>query len=291
VRVTTMFDRFCGVAVRVALSGLVLFAGAAPALAQDDPNPGAVTFTGSFDVLPNAPYIFRGILQESDPKVTLWPVGDIGLALFSGDGGIKSVGVNFGIWNSLHTGSSGLGGDIDKLHYEQDFYTTLSLGFGGGFTLGTTWTAYTSPSAAFRTVQELAFRVSKAHMLAPYGLVAFELGDEDSAAADGGNPGTYLELGVGPSWPIPGGRATIAIPVKVGMSLSDYYETPDGDATFGFFDVGALATIPLAGIPSRFGSWNFHAGVDVLFYGDRSEYFNAGDSTKVTGLFGIGLTY
>src|SRR4051794_4969887 len=44
-----------------------------------DPNPGGITFTGGVDV-PSV-YVFRGILQETDPGFTMWPYGDIGLAL------------------------------------------------------------------------------------------------------------------------------------------------------------------------------------------------------------------
>ena len=95
--------------------------------------------------------------------------------------------MNFGVWNSLHTGSSGSDGPSGKLHYELDFYTTLSLGFGGGFSLGTTYTAYTSPNSMFTTVKELSFKVSKAHMLAPYGVLAFEIGGDESGQADGGH--------------------------------------------------------------------------------------------------------
>jgi hypothetical protein len=250
-----------------------------------------LTFTGALDVLPGVPYVFRGIVQEADPKVTFWPYADLGISLFSGDGGLKSAGVNFGVWNSLQTGSSGLDGPTEGLHYEEDFYATLALGFGGGVTFGTTYTAYTSPNGLFGTTQEIAFKVSKAHMIAPYGLVAFEL----DGAADGSDSGTgtYLELGVGPSWSLADGKATIAIPLKVGLSLSDYYEHPagTGDETFGFFDVGALVTVPLSGIPSQFGAWNVHFGADVLVFGDTTKAFNSGDSSKVVGLFGIGLAY
>ena len=35
------------------------------------PNPGALTFTGYLDV-PSV-YVFRGIVQEADPKLTLFP--------------------------------------------------------------------------------------------------------------------------------------------------------------------------------------------------------------------------
>ena len=193
-------------------------------------------------------YVFRGIVQEADPKLTLFPAGDIGLALKSGDGGLKSVGVNFGVWNSLQTGSSGFDGPTGKLHYEEDFYATLSLGFGGGVGLATTYTSYTSPNGMFPTVKEIAFKVSKTHMVAPYGIVAFEL-DDDGQADGGANKGTYLELGVGPSWPLGGGKATLTVPVKVGLSLKDYYEGFDGDSKFGFFDVGALITVPLSRDP------------------------------------------
>jgi hypothetical protein len=291
VRVTTMCSRFGGLTGRVTLACVLSIAGVGTAAAQDDPNPGALTFTGGFDVLPGVPYIFRGIVQESDPEVTFWPYGDIGIALMSGDGAVKSVGVNFGVWNSLHTGSSGLDGSNDGLHYEEDFYATLALGFGGGMTLGTTFTAYTSPNGTFGTVQELSFRVSKSHMLAPYGTVAFEL----DGAADGFDTGTgtYLELGVGPSWPLAGGKLTVAVPVKVGLSLNNYYElgSRDNDNRFGFFDIGALVTLPLSKIPRSFGSWNLHAGADVFVFGDTTETFNDGDSSKVVGLVGIGVSY
>jgi hypothetical protein len=267
---------------------------AMPALAQDDPNPGALTFAGAIDVLPGVPYIFRGIIQESDPKVTAWPYADLGIALFSGEGGLTSVGVNIGVWNSLQTGSSGLDGPTERLHYEEDFYATLALGFTGGISLGTTFTAYSSPNGMFTTVEELSFKVSKTHMLAPYGLLALELTDDGQADA-GTSKGTYLELGVAPSWPLADGKATVAVPVKLGMSLKDYYEGPDGDQKVGFFDVGALVTVPLSGVPSRFGSWNFHAGADIFFFpGEETSLLrllNEGDSAKVVGLFGIGVSY
>ncbi len=126
--------------------------------------------------------MFRGIVQEADSKLTLFPYGDLGITFFSGEGAIKSASVNFGVWNALLTGSSGSDGDTDKLHYEEDFYTTFTLGFDSGVGLATTYTAYTSPNGMFSTVQELLFKVSKAHWLAPYATIAFELDGQ----ADGG---------------------------------------------------------------------------------------------------------
>jgi len=260
---------------------------AGSAAAQDpDPNQGALTFSGGVDV--PSKYVFRGIVQEADSKLTLFPYGDSGITLFTGDGAIKSASVNFGVWNSLMTGSSGIDGPNEKLHYEEDFYATFGLGFAQGFSLGTTYTAYTSPNGAFGTVHELAFKVSKSHWLSPYGLVAFEI---DGQADGGVNEGTYLELGAGPSWPLAGGKATVAVPVKIGLSLNDYYEGPDGDEKFGYFQVGGLVTVPITPSTSKFGAWSVKGGVDVYALGDTPKAFNNGDGAKVVGLFGLGVVY
>jgi hypothetical protein len=287
-----------GASMAVAMCALLL---ARPAAAQTpppptvtatvtpaDPNPGSLTFTGNLDVLPGTPYIFRGIVQESDPKLTLWPSGDLGIAVFSGTGGLKSASINFGVWNSLHTGSSGLDNEVNKLHYEEDFYAALGLGFSKA-TFTTTYTAYTSPNGLFNTVQEIAFKVGVTHKIAPYFVLAQELGE---FGADGGaNKGTYIELGIGPSWPLGGGKATIAIPVKFGLSAHNYYELDGVDNKFGFFDIGALLTVPITGIPASYGAWNFHVGGDAFAFGDTTKAINGGKSSKGVFLFGFGVAY
>jgi hypothetical protein len=261
--------------------------GSAPAFAQSsDPNTGALTFTGGVD-LPSK-YVFRGLVQEADSGLTLFPYGDLGIALFSGEGALKSASVNVGVWNALMTGSSGSDGPTEKLHYEEDFYTTLTLGFGAGVSVGTTYTAYTSPNGMFSTVHELAFKVAKSHWLSPYGLIAFEL---DGQADGGSSEGTYLELGVAPAWSFAGGKATVSVPTKFGFSLSDYYEGPDGDEKFGYFQIGGLVTAPLTTAESKFGVWSVKGGLDIYALGDTPKLFNNGDSAKVVATFGIGVTY
>jgi hypothetical protein len=288
-----------GRAVLAGLAFLVLTAAsaAAQAPAAADPNPGALTFSGAYDI-PTI-YMFRGIRQEIDPGFTSWPYADLKIDLSSGTGGLKSSSVNFGVWNSLHTGSSGTGGASEKLHYEEDFYAALNLGFGGATTFTTQFTAYTSPNAGFTTVKEILFKVSQGSKYAPYGLVAFELGAEPGVGqADGGqNGGTYMELGVGPSWPL-GSRATLTVPVKLGFSLSDYYESPnDGnDNKFGFIDIGGLITVPISRVSSRYGSWNVHFGGDYFHLGETTHSFNKDvdgntSPSKFVGLVGIGLSY
>jgi hypothetical protein len=260
----------------------------------NDPNPGALTFTGTYD-FPTI-YVFRGIRQEIDPGLTMWPAADLKFDFTAGDGSVKSFAVILGVWNSVQTGSSGTNGTFDKLHYEQDFYASFTLGFARATSFTTQYTAYTSPNFGFTTVKEVLFKVSQGSKYAPYGLVAFEVGGDGAGQADGGTEkGTYLEFGIGPTWPI-GGSSTVTVPVKVGLSAADYYELAGEDHKFGYFDIGGLVTVPISGIPSRFGSWNFHFGGDYYALGDTTEAFNLNkdgetSSHKVVGLVGFGVTY
>jgi hypothetical protein len=279
------------------LACAAILAASVPAAAQDsDPNPGALTITGSYDVLNQ--YMFRGIRQNST-KLAMWPVFDLGLGAYSGDGGLKSVGINIGSWNSLHTGDTGLDGPSGKLWYESDFYASFTLGFGGGVSFGTTYTAYTSPNSGFSTVKEIAVKLAvddSARLgkgaVKPYVLVAFEMdtGPGTGQADAGGEGGTYVELGVSPGYS--GARASVAFPVKVGLSASNYYEHPvsGADNKFGYFSVAALATVPLGGT-TRFGAWNVHGGVEYQALGASTKAFNGGDASQVIGSFGIGFSY
>jgi hypothetical protein len=272
---------------------LTVMTGSAMAQAAD-PNPGAITLTTGLD-FPSV-YFFRGIRQEAEPKLTMFPFGDVGISL-------GRATLNFGVWNSLHTGTSGSDGP-GPIHYEEDFYASISFAAGHGVTFTPMFTAYTSPNGMFRTVKEISLKFAHASKFAPYGTVAFELGGDDSGQADGGyllasggNRGTYLELGVGPSWPLADGKATVAIPVKLGMSLGDYYESPnDGvDNKFGFFDIGVLFTVPLSRVSSNYGSWNIHGGADYFALGDTTKAFNVKDGeakgSQVIASIGIGFSY
>jgi hypothetical protein len=272
----------------------------APARAQEpeDPNPGALTVTATFDVLNQ--YMFRGIRQNST-GVAMWPAVDLGFAAYSGDGGLKSVGINVGTWNSLHTGDTGLDNPLNgKMWYESDFYTTLGFGFGGGTSLAITYTAYTSPNTLFSTVNEFMFKfgVDDSGYLGkgafkPYIIIAQEFSADldgvTNGQADAGlNAGTYMEIGASPGYS--GSRASIAFPLKVGFSLSDYYELAGEDNKFGFFSVAAIATIPLGGT-TKAGAWNLHGGVEYQALGTTTEALNGGESNQVIGSIGIGFSY
>jgi hypothetical protein len=251
----------------------------APATAQDAPP--TVAMTAGIDVVNQ--YMFRGIRQNGTGVAT-WPFFDLGIGAFEGEGGLKSVGVNIGTWNSAHSKPGGW--------YESDVYATVGLGFGGGVGLATTYTSYTSPNDSFTHVKEVALKLSVddsaalgSAALKPYALVAFELGAEPGRyQADGGlKGGRYLELGVAPG--ISAAKASLAVPVKVGLSAGNYYELDDVDNTFGFFSVGGLVTVPVG------AHFNVHGGLEFQALGDTTKALNAGDGSQVIGSFGIGLSY
>jgi hypothetical protein len=257
----------------------LLMALAAPAMAQDAPP--AVTMSAGIDLVNQ--YMFRGIRQNSTGIAT-WPFFDLGIGAFEGEGRLKSVGINVGTWNSAHSKPSGW--------YESDVYATVGLGFGGGVGLYSTYTSYTSPNDSFTHVKEIAFKLALddsealgSAALKPYGLVAFELATEpDRYQADGGlEGGRYLELGIGPG--ISGSKASLTIPVKLGLSVGNYYELDGVDNTFGFFSVGGMATVPVG------SHFNVHGGVEFQALGDTTKALNGNDGSQVIGSFGIGLSY
>ena len=271
----------------VALCAGLLGVFAAPAAAQGT----KVAVTGGLDFTNQ--YMFRGIRQNYS-GMSIWPFVDLGVPVFSGDGGLKSVNINIGSWNAIHTNQvDGVEGE-DKW-YESDFYATLGFGFSKA-TLGITYTAYMSPaegeSVYFPTVHEIAFKVTADDSgalgkaaLKPYALVGFEL-TEDGQADLGAEKGVYVELGIAPGYS--GSKASVAFPVKVGLSAKDYYEFGGEDGKFGYFSVAGIVTVPIN------SNWNVHGGGELQLFGDRLRAVNAfGDSgdRRYTGIASIGIGF
>jgi hypothetical protein len=256
----------------------------------EEPTPKRVTTAAGFDFA--SAYMFRGIFQE-DSGVIVPPFVDVGVVLYQGSGALTSVTANGGIWNSLHSGPSGNSGRGNPW-YEADYYGAVTFTMGR-WKPGALFTSYTSPNDAFRTVHELAAVLayddsSSRFPLSPKAILAFEL---DGQADGGAKSGTYLELGVRPvvklidaaRYPV-----TLAIPLKLGLSVRDYYEGPAGNKHFGYFDTGLIASVPLAFMPAG-AAWEVHGGVDFLWLGDNLRLLNRDDSSKPVGIFGLSVTY
>ncbi len=246
-------------------------------------NEGKVSVGAGIDF--SSSYYFRGIVQETGGLIAQ-PYLEAGLSLFEGENG--SVSLAAGTWSSLHSiGDAGFDG-APASFYETDFYAGLGFGFANGFGADVTYTAYMSPRGSWGTVKELAIGLSHDDVIAPYITLAFEI--DGSAAGD--NEGTYLELGIEPSLALDDAPVGVSFPVAIGLSPSDYYD-PDGvNETFGFFSVGAMLGVPISGVPAEFGSWEFTAGVQLLFFGDVLKTINGSDDgVQPIAIFGLSLGY
>lgn len=265
-----------------------------PAQTAVDTNPGKVSLAATYDFT-NA-YMFRGLRQD-DTRLIMFPFAEARIDLHENDNGVADLSLRIGSWNSLNTGATGTEGPSGKLWYESRFYSALDYTFGSGITVGGGYTAYPSPNNSFSTVKELSFRVSADERtitsglaLRPHALVAFEFDTAPGIGqADGGlSAGTYLELGIAPG--INEAGFAVALPVKVGLSLDDYYELDGVDNMFGYLSIGAIASAPL-GRSTTYGAWDVHGGFEFQSLGDTPEAFNGGDQSKLIGTIGIGFSY
>jgi hypothetical protein len=282
---------------RVAAVAALVLAGcfASSAAAQTaSGNQGRIKFVAGMDFT-NA-YMFRGLLQD-DTRVIMWPFAEAAAELHSGGDAVDSVTLHIGTWNSLHTGLTGLQRfPFPELWYESDLYGTLAVGFGDGIVASGTYTVYTSPSNAFSTIQEISFKAAYDDTgtngigLSPYALVAFELGTSPGLGqADAGlSGGTYLEVGVSPGWA--DAPVNLRFPIKIGLSLDDYYEVAGVDNKFGFLSLAAVATVPFANSRS-YGAWNVHGGIEFQSLGNAPEVFNRGEQTKLIASVGVSFSY
>ncbi|MEO8070823.1 MAG: hypothetical protein ABI652_05440 [Acidobacteriota bacterium] len=241
------------------------------------PEPAAkkVTTTIGADVPLLTGYVFRGIVQEGDPKFTIQPFVDFGIAAS------PTVTINVGTWNSFHSGSNKDAGSRGAhAWYESDIYGQATF-VAGKWKPAVLFTAYTSPADVYKTVSEFAgilmYDDSAMSMpLSPKIILAFETSD---ASADGGDSkGVYLEAGVKPVHKA--GAATIGIPIKLGLSLKDYYQGfkedgSYGDNKFGYFDIGANVSVPLSGM--KMGAWEAHGGLDFYVFGKNRKVQQEGD--------------
>ena len=79
----------------------------------------------------------------------------------------------------------------------------------------------------------------------PYVILARELDTAPGLGqADGGiEAGTYFEMGIAPA--DAARKVSLAVPVKLGLSLRNYYGLEGTDHTFGYFSVGGIVTVPV----------------------------------------------
>jgi hypothetical protein len=230
--------------------------------------------TGTVGVDFPTTYFFRGVRQDPDPEFTMQPFVNVAIAAS------ETTTVNVGSWNSIHTSLDTKGG-----FYESDFYVSAVFS-AGKVTPTVLYTAYMSPADLFGPVHEIALILGFDAPMAPSITVAQELGYK---SADGGaSKGSYFEVALNPAIPMgDDSPISVTIPVKLGMSLKDYYENPFTleDSKFGYFSVGAA----IGGKVSD--SVELHGGVTVYAFGDTLKLSNNDKSAQVVGSFGLSFGF
>ena len=143
--------------------------------------------------------------------------------------------------------------------------------------------------------------------LSPYILIILEVEGE----TDAGNRtrqgdfglGRMIELGIRPEFELfhfANRPVTLAVPMRIGLSIDDYFEDPQGnDDVFGFVDVGFEASYPVFVARSdgdRRFAVNVLCGLDLLFLGNNAQHisrFNGtgGESVELIGKLAFTMDY
>ena len=239
-------------------------------------------------------HFFRGLMQQ-DGGIIVQPYLEIsrgGVEVFN-----TPLAWHVGTWNSLHEGQTGTGGG-NAAWYESRFYAGFTVNVSDNIALRTRYTTYHSPNASFRVgaarpTQEISFRADWADIelnndrfkgLFLSAELAFELTGGRDAGPD---EGVYLELGAAPVVAVTD-DLLVTVPVRLGLSLKDYYEDgTGGDDLFGFFAIGARTSLDLCDENSLFGPWKLGTSLDIYILGDTAKRVNNGDGAEV--VLGVNL--
>ncbi len=266
----------------------------APASTYDAPrviNTGQLNISAGAEIV--STYIFRGAEQQ-DSGLIIQPWAEVGTSL--GDSGFD---LTLGTWHSLQSRGDAVGtqsgANSPSTLFESDIYIDLAYTIDD-WTLHGQFQGFYSPAGNFGSVEELNFKAEfddsaylEEYAFSPYALIAFETRDEN------GSEDVYLEIGGEFTAPFVDSESLpvdLTFPFAFGFSLDDFYQDNGGDNEFfGFFRIGAVATVALDNIPAEYGEWSAHAGIDLWFVNDDANLLDSGDEVEPVLRAGISLSY
>jgi hypothetical protein len=275
-------------AALLGLSGLShAFAGTETADGKEAKQPAApcpVSYiTGDFGVTFVSEYDSRGIPQPAQWKgVIAQPYLDLYIKLYSGTGFINSVSAQLSFWSDVGSNHD-TATNADARDWEEfDWDPGFSVTFAQKFTLLVQYYEFDSPAGAFGAARSINGTLTYddsgllgLFALHPHFTVLYELG---SAGWAGINPkGWYYELGIAPGYtflPKSTYPITLSIPFTLGLGSSGGGTGFYGNNNFGYFSVGPSISVPLAFIPSGFGSWTVTAAYTYYYEGTTVREFN-----------------
>jgi hypothetical protein len=197
--------------------------------------------------------------------------------------------------------------------YELDFRGGAVAHIFERWSVGMAYTFRVAINKIVRDVQQLEFRIefddrdpAYGFQLSPYALIIVEVEGETDAGNLGHHVfavGRLLELGIEPEFEvlrIANRPLTVSVPVKIGLSLADYFERADGqDETFGYVDLGVEASYPVLVARSdadrRFLVY-FRFAINALFLGQNAQEVGedngtGGNPVELIGKFAVTMDY
>lgn len=240
-------------------------------------------------------YWFRGIGQENEGLI-VQPGITLTFDLFETNGG-SAVTAYIGSWNSYQDATPG------NEWFESDIIGGFNVALPNGDSVDLSYVYLYNPAGDGIFAEEIDLKYSMDDSerwgglgLSPYILLAVEV---DGGSDAGTDEGVYLELGIEIDLDdVLGSKIEVTVPVTLGLSLDNYYQDgTGGDSTFGFLDIGLVATTSLNDlIPSGFGSWDASVGVHYLQLGDSAQNISAAfgtgnDDNTVYVTFGLGTSF
>lgn len=231
--------------------------------------------TGDLGVTVVSEYISRGLVLENQGAIAQ-PYLDIYFKMYEGTGFINSVTAQLGFWSSIHSHVQPQGStDTTRNWYEFDWTPTISVAFAKNFTFSLAYLEFDSPASAFDTARSINGTLSYndsdllgAFALHPHVSVLRELAAPGFAGLSG--QGWYYEVGVAPSYTVASKSTypvTFTVPVTAGFGSHHFYA---GNG-FGYVSTGLNASVPLAFIPSGYGTWTATAGYTYYYLGTNAS--------------------
>jgi hypothetical protein len=259
------------------------------------PNTGKVSVSGGVDF--TTAYFFRGYNQE-DQGFIAQPYANLYFKLVDEES-FKAT-FNVGTWNSLHSEHTLATGAGPDAWFESDFVAGLDLTFGK-VTVGAIYSAYNYPSGAFNTIDEVGVKIAYDDTDFQKNKLGFALKPYVAAYAEtndgNGSEDWYGEVGISPTvYTVnPDGKYPVAIsvPIIAGFNLKDYYFDNDGhEEVFGYVSASVVASVPLAFIPSDYGTWSLTGSFQYLYLNAEGlQTANHGEDYELIGKVGIAFAY
>lgn len=243
-------------------------------------------------------YYAYGFRQE-DRGFILQPSAELGWSLAQREG--FSLGLFAGVWNSFHdrrTGTDPADRNDVAAWYECDLYGGVGLA-SGRWSLRASYGFYISPSDAFDTIQQinLDLALDDSGWLGPVRLqpAVYVLIETGSNTNDGvGDRGVHVQPSLTPAFALAQterGPVELSLPLKLGLSLSDFYQDETGDdQAVGYGSVGVRVSLPLP-MPEGAGAWSLSAGLTAVLLNSHTRAFNEGKASELVGTVGVSAKF